>query len=697
MKKFASQDLRNVGLLSHSGAGTTTLADAFLFNGKVTPRLQGPNEGNSSFDFEPEAVNRRSSIATGVGFVEWQKRKINVLDTPGDFNFINEAIVTTLAMDAAIVVVSAVDGVEVGTEKVWGVCGDQKLPRAIFINKLDRERASFDKTLADVRESLTHSATPVQIPIGAEDKLRGVVDVISGKALTFNEAGEVTVGDIPADLRDAFEKARVQLTEGVAECDEALMEKYFAEGALSDDELRQGLAKGFKAGAFVPVLCGAALKNLGVRPLMDFIVDVFPNPLERRPVPAKDMNGETLGEIVTAADGDMIGFVFRTLVDPYAGKMTVVRLYGGEVGTDGQFNNVNLDQVERFAALQALQGKKLEPLNGGAAGDIVTFVKLKDTKLGHTLTTGKGKLTVTVPDLMPPIIGFVVNPKTQTDEEKIGPAIQKILDEDITLQLSRDEGSKGFLLSGLGQIHVEIAIERMRRKFNVDAELSMPKVPYRETIKKKVTNIEGKHKKQSGGRGQFGVCYIDMEPGPRGSGFEFIDNIVGGSIPRNFIPSVEKGIRAASVRGPLAGFPIVDFKVRLFDGKYHPVDSSDAAFQVAGSKGYKLASAQADPTILEPVMELEITVPKESLGDVMGDINSRRGRIGGVDEKGKNNVVRAQIPMVETLRYAPDLKSMTSGRGSFIMKFSHYDEVPAQQREKIIAEAGKQMVEEEEE
>jgi len=697
MKKIASQDIRNVGFLSHSGAGTTTLADAFLFNAKVTPRLQKPDEGNSTFDFEPEAINRRSSIATGVGFVEWQKKKINVLDTPGDFNFINEATITTLAMDAAIVVVSAVDGVEVGTEKVWSIIGEQKLPRAIFINKLDRERASFEKALADVRENLTHSATPIQLPIGAEDKLKGVVDLVAGKALMFNEAGEVSVQDVPADLKDAFEKARVQLIEGVAECDEALMDKYFSEGTLSDDEIRAGMAKGFKAGSFVPVLCGAALKNLGVRPLMDFIVDVFPNPLERRALSAKDMNGETLGEIVPTADGDMVGFVFRTLVDPYAGKMTVVRLYAGEIGSDGSFNNVSLDQVERFAALQAIQGKKLEPLSGAAAGDIVTFVKLKDTKLGHTLTTGKGKFVVQMPELMPPIIGFVVNPKTQTDEEKIGPAIQKILDEDVTLQLSRDEGSKGFLLSGLGQIHVEIAIERMRRKFNVDADLSMPKVPYRETIKKKVTNVEGKHKKQSGGRGQFGVCYIDMEPGPRGSGFEFIDNVVGGSIPRNFIPSVEKGIRNASVRGPLAGFPIVDFKVRLFDGKYHPVDSSDAAFQIAGSKGYKLAAAQADPTILEPVMELEITVPKESLGDVMGDINSRRGRIAGVDEKGKNNVVRAQIPMVETLRYAPDLKSMTSGRGSFIMKFSHYDEVPLQQREKIVAEAGKQMVEEDEE
>jgi elongation factor G len=696
MKKYASTDIRNVGFLSHSGAGTTQLADAFLFNAGVTSRLCKPDEENSTFDFEPEEIKRRSSIATGVGYVEWKKRKINILDTPGDFNFINDAILTTLAMDAAVMVVSAVDGVEVGTEKTWAVLTEENLPRAIFINKLDRERASFERTLADIRENLTHGVTPLQLPIGAEDKFKGVVDLISGKAWLFaNDSGEATVAEVPADMKDAVEKARVGLVEGVAESDEALMEKYFSEGTLTDEELLAGLAKGVKAGSFIPVFCGSALKNIGVRQFMDFIADVFPNPLERPAIHGMNPATQEPAELLPSADGPFLGFVFRTMVDPYAGKMTVIRIYRGEMAADGSFHNANLDASERYGTLNVLQGKKLDGQNGASAGDIITVVKLKDTKLGHTLGTEKEPFTLKLPEMMPAIISFVIKPKTQVDEEKIGPALQKILDEDLTLALTRDEESKQFLISGLGQVHVETAIERMRRKFNVDASLDMPKVPYRETIKKKVTNVEGKHKKQSGGRGQFGVCYIDMEPLPKNSGFEFVDNIVGGSIPRNFIPSVEKGIRAAMTRGVLAGFPMVDFRVRLFDGKYHPVDSSDAAFQRAGSKGYKAACQQAEPTILEPVMEMEITIPKECLGDVMGDINSRRGRIGGVDEKGKNNVVRASIPLVEVLRYAPDLKSMTSGRGSFIMKLSHYDEVPAQMRDKIIADVGHKEEEEE--
>jgi elongation factor G len=692
MKKYSSREIRNVGLVSHSGAGTTMLADAFLYNAKATTRLCRPDDENSTFDFEPEAIKRRSSIATNIGYAEWNKIKINIIDTPGDFNFINDTILATLAMDAAVLVVSAVDGVEVGTEKTWSVINDQGIPRAIFINKIDRERASFAGAIDEIKENLTHSITPLQMPIGSEEDFKGVVDLISGKAQMFKgDSGEVSIEAVPADMNDAFEEARVALVEGVAESDEELMEKYFEEGTLSDDELKGGIAKGIIAGSFIPVFCGAASKNMGVRQLMDFISETFPCPLDRPAVPAVNPEDEEdTSEIKPSEGGGPVGFVFRTMVDPYAGKMTVLRLYAGEMAGDGSFYNASADVTERYGSLNALQGKKLSPVNGADAGDIMTLVKLKETRLGQTVSpSAKARVTIPLPEMMPPIISFVVAPKTQADEEKIGAALQKIMDEDLALKISRDEGSKGAVLSGLGQIHIEMAVERMRRKFNVDAYLSLPRVPYRETIKRKVTNVEGKHKKQSGGRGQFGVCYIDMEPGERGTGFEFVDNIVGGSIPRNWIPSVEKGIREACVKGVLAGFPLVDFRVRLYDGKYHPVDSSDAAFQVAGSKGFKAAVAKADATILEPVMQLEITVPKDSLGDVMGDINSRRGRISGVDEKGKNNVVHAQIPMVEVLRYAPDLKSMTSGRGTFIMTPSHYDEVPAQQREKIIADAAR--------
>lgn len=687
MKKYTSTEIRNVGFVSHSGAGKTMLADAFLYNAKATTRLNRPDDENSTFDFEPEAINRRSSIAVGVGYAEWKKHKINILDTPGDFNFGNETILATRAMDAAVCLVSAVDGVEVGTEKVWAVISEQTMPRAIVINKIDRERASFTETLADIRENMASAVTPVQLPIGGEEDFKGVIDLVANKALIFKDDGSYTSEEIPADMADEVEEARENLIEGVAESDEDLLEKFFDEGTLGDEDLKAGLAKGFKAGVFVPVFCTSASKNIGVSRLMDGIIDMFPNPLERADIPAMDMNGEDEGSFSCGGD-TMAGFVFRTLVDPYAGKMTVLRIYSGSMSPDANFYNVSIDTTERYGPLQALQGKKLDPMLGAAAGDIVTLVKLKDTRLGHTITAKKSNFVVKHPEMMPPIIGLVINPKTQADEEKIGPALQKVMDEDITLALSRDESSKAFLLSGLGQLHIELAIERMKRKFGVEATLSIPNVPYKETIKRKAVNIEGKHKKQSGGRGQFGVCYIDIEPNERGGGFEFIDNIVGGSIPRNFIPSVEKGIRMASKRGALAGFEMVDFKVRLFDGKFHPVDSSDAAFQVAGSKGFKLAAAAAQPIILEPVMEMAITVPKEALGDVMGDVNSRRGRIAGVDEKGKNNIVRAQIPMADVLRYAPDLKSMTSGRGSFTMQFSHYDEVPASARDKIIADAG---------
>jgi len=689
MKHYEPKDVRNVGLLSHGGAGKTSLAEAFLFNAKVSTRLGKVDEGNSNFDFEPEEVKRKATINTAFGIVEWKKTRITLIDPPGDNNFFADTRNAAMAMDAGIVVVSAVDGVEVGTERVWDLLNERDLPRAVFINKLDRERADFAKTMADIKDSLNPSVVALTLPIGAEAGFKGVVNLLTKKALLFQKdgSGSFTEGAIPADMQDEVEEAWTNLVEGIAETDESLMNSYLENGTLTAEEMAGGIAKAMAAGNFIPVLCGTAVTNVGVQPLMDLVADAFPNPLVRGKVHGQSLDGAEELTRDTTPDAPFSAFVFKTIVDPFAGRLTIFRVMSGKITSEGTMFNSALKGKESYNRLFMLQGKKTESISGAQVGDIVAIAKFKEAKTGHTFCDAANPIVFAGLPQAPPSISFAIKPRTQGDEDKVAMAVNRLLEEDPLLQVTRDEETKEIVLQGSGQVHIEVLVERMKRVFNVDVDLSLPKVPYRETIKAKVANVEGKHKKQTGGRGQFAVCYIDMEPLPRGSGFVFENDIFGGSIPKQWVPAVEKGIVDALPKGPLAGYPVVDFKVRLFDGKFHAVDSSEMAFKIAGSLAFKAAMEQARPTLLEPVMTVEIVVPEESMGDIMGDVNSRRGRILGMESKGKNQVIKAHIPLAEMLRYAPDLRSMTGGRGTFTMEMSHYEEVPAMNQEKIIEEA----------
>lgn len=687
MKVFDTKDIRNVGLLSHGGAGKTTLAEAFLFTAKVTNRLCKVTEKNSNLDYEPEEQKRLGTMKTALAALEWRKTKINLIDTPGDTNFFAETREALIAMDSALLLVSAVDGVEVGTSRCWGVLRETHKPTAIVVSKLDRERADFERTLGEIREQIDEKAIPMQWPIGIESGFKGVVDLVHMKAHLYkgDDSGDVTEAEVPASVLEDATKAREALVEAVAETSDELMESFFEHGGLTDAELESGLASAFRTGRLVPVYCTAAISNIGVRSLMDEVVADFPTPLDRGDVGAHDLNGGEL-HLRCAPDEPFAGYVFKTVVDPYAGQLTLFRIFSGTLGSDGTFLDASTGEKERFSALFTLIGKKQDTVSGANAGDIVCVAKLKRCGTQHTITDEKRPAIVTGLPRPNPVISFAIVPKSQSDEGKLSSALHRILDEDIALQSSRDEQTKEFLLSGMGQVHVEMTVEKLHRKYGVDVELRAPKVPYRETIRKKVTDIQGRHKKQTGGAGQFGDIVIDMWPNERGKGFEFVDAIVGGAIPRNFIPAVEKGFIESMDRGYLAGCPVVDVVVKLHFGSYHSVDSSEIAFKTAAHIAFKKAMELADPCLLEPVMAVAIIVPEENMGDVMGDLNTRRGRVTGMDSKGTSQIIRAWVPLAEMLRYAPDLRSMTSGRGEFTMEVSHYDQVPDQVAQKVIQE-----------
>lgn len=684
--------IRNAGLFGHQGAGKTSLAEALLYSAKALPKLGSVADDTSSLDTEPEEVKHKSSIALHLGWCAWKDHKINLLDTPGDSNFFMDTRAAITAVDVAIILVDAVAGVQVQTDRTWSFAGEAKLPRLVYINKLDRERADFESALKDVRDSLSDKATPVQIPIGSEAGFAGVVDLLSMKAIRFkaDASGAYAEEEIPADLAAAAKKAREALVDAVAAGDDALTEKYLEVGDLSPDELKSGLMKQISTGALVPVLCGSGLKNVGPAALLDFLVSSCPSPADRAPVQAEDPKAHAPVERKCDPSGPLTAQVFRTIVDQFVGKLSLFRVWSGTMPGDGQILNTTRSSPERYTQLLNLEGRKHEPVAQAVAGDIAVIAKLKDTLTGDTLSETKNPSRL--PDIpkVKPVITYALKPRTKQDEDRIANALHRLTEEDPTLEISRDVEAGETLLGGVGQTHIEVTVERLKRKYSVDVELLPPKIPYRETIKGVAKGIEGKHKKQSGGRGQFGVCYLNLEPN-RGQGYEFVDDIVGGAIPRNFIPSVDKGIRGALARGVISGHPIVDVKVSLYDGKYHDVDSSDFSFQMAGSKGFKAAFLQAKPILLEPVMNLEVTIPEECTGDVIGDINQRRGRVVGVDTKGKNQIIKAQAPMSELLTYAPDLRSITSGRGSFTMEQSHYDEVPANIADKVVAAAKGKM------
>ena len=687
MKVFDSKEIRNVGLIGHKACGKTSVAESALWSAKVTNRLGNTAQGTSVLDFEPEEQKRVMSTTTSLGALVWKKTKINILDTPGDGNFLRDTRTCMQAMDAVVTVVSAKDGVEPMTERVYGWASDMGLPRALFISKVDAENSSFEKALADLKENLSKDCTAVQIPIGAESGFKGIVDLLAEKAYMFKDgdAGEIEEAEIPADLKDVAEEARNALIEDIASNDEALMEKFF-EGALTTEEITAGLKEAMSAGMIVPVFCGSGLLNRGVGLLLDFIADAFPNPLETstRPGTLDDAPSERGPD----PDGPLTCLVFKTIVDQHAGKLSVMRVLSGTATGDVTLQNPTRKNTpqERLGSLNAVTGKKLDSIDKAAVGDIFTVAKLKDVHTGDTLSAD-GWLADTI-KLSPPLISRAIHAKDKGAEDKLTSALQRVVEEDPGLSVGRHEQTGQLLLSGTGQQHIEVAVEKMQRKFGVACDLEVPRIPYHETFTVPVKNVEGKHKKQTGGAGQFGVAYMDFEPAERGSGLVFEDAIVGGAIPRQFIPSVEKGIRKAMERGVIAGYQVVDVKVRLFDGKYHPVDSKDVAFQMAGSKGFKAAASKARPVLLEPIMNMEIVVPEENMGDVMGDVNTRRGRVSGSEPVGKYTVIKAQMPLAEVQSYEATLRSMTQGRGSFTMEPSHMEGVPPNVQEKIVKESG---------
>jgi elongation factor G len=690
MKKYETKDLRDIVFVGHGKSGKTSLTEAILFDTKATTRLGKVDDETSVLDTEPEELKRKSSIQCSVGWCEWKKIKVNMVVTPGDGNFAAEAEMGVTAADAAVVVVSAPDGVQVGTERGWDLADRRELPRAVFINKLDRERADFERTVKEVKEVLTDKAVPLQIPIGKEQAFSGVVDLLAQTAYTFEDDGrEVKSVEIPADLKDAAEVAREELIEGIASTKDELIEKYLETGELTQDEINEGLATAILDGSLVPILCGSGTRNIGVQPLLDLVVNAFPSPAQGRPAEGKDHSGNVVTRKADASE-PMSAQVFKTLAADI-GKIAVLRVASGTLNADSTVINASRDAKERIGQIYTMVGRKRDTLDEAVAGDIVGLAKLKETKTGDTLCEDKAVVIYPMPTIPEPVISFSIRPKSKGDEEKVGTKLNELLEEDIALRLTRDQASKEMLLSGMGQIHIETVVEKLRR-MGVDVELAEPKVPYRETVKGKATDVEGKHKKQTGGRGQFGVCFIDMEPKPKDSEvvddpLEFVDAIFGGSIPKQFIPAVEKGVRERMGKGVIAGFPVVNIKVTLRDGKFHPVDSDGRSFERAGSKGFQAAIKEANPVLLEPIMQLEVICPEDNMGDIIGDLSSRRGKVQGTEAKGRNQIIKALVPQAEVLRYAVDLESLTAGRGAFSLSFSNYEEVPSNLAEKIIADA----------
>ncbi len=679
--------IRNVGIVGQGGAGKTSLAEALLFGTGATNRLGSVDEETSNFDVEPEEHRRKLSLTTAIHHGPWNKCDITFIDTPGYANFLADGLNSMRGCTGVVFVAEAVSGsLKVEAEKVWARAEELGLPRIGFITKLDRERADFDAVIADLKDVLGAKVIPVQLPIGSEDSLRGVVDLLHMRAFISDADGKVSQEDIPADMQAAAESGREALVEAAAETDDELLEAYLDAGTLDDDQVVRALEKAVRAGELMPVLCGSGKLNIGIPPLLDAIVDLIPSPADRpAAVGSNPRNGDEI-ERAPSASAPFSAYVFKTVADPFSGKLTVFQVLSGELAGDTSVLNSMGDSKERIGHLLKLEGKKQQQVEKLLVGEIGAVAKLKATEAGDTLCDEKAPIRY--PGLMavPSAISFAIEPKAQGDEDKAMQGLHKLADEDPTLKIERDGQTKQIILSGVGQLHIEVTVERLHRKFGVEVELKEPKVPYKETIRK-AAKAQGRLKKQSGGRGQFGDTWIEIEPLPAGGGFEFVNKIVGGAIPRGYIPAVEKGVREAMSGGVLAGYEMVDVKATLYDGSYHAVDSSEMAFKIAGSIGFKNAVVDARPVLLEPVMKLEVVVPDECMGDIIGDLNSRRGKVLGVDPKSGSQVIRAHVPMAEVLRYAPDLRSITSGRGTFTMELDGYEDVPPHLAEKIKAEA----------
>jgi len=688
MGQFETSKIRNLGIIAHGGAGKTSLSEAILFNTGMIDRLGRVDDGTSTMDFEPEEIKRKISITSSLDHCEWNGHSIHIVDTPGYGNFIADTRACMRALDCAVVILSAISGVKAQTEEIWNWANEFEIPRIAFVNKMDRERASFLRAIDDMEKSLGARGVAIQLPIGAEADFQGVIDLITMKACLYAKdgSGAFTEGAIPAEYADEAARLREQLVETVAEAYDALTEKYLEAGELTEEEILDGLRVGTMRNTFTPVLCGSATANIGVKQLLNAVCAYLPSPLDRtKAVGTHPKSGDML-ERAPDEKEPFSALVFKTTSDPYTGKITIFRIYSGVLNSDSTIFNSTKGVEERIGQIYELEGKKQHPIKQAVAGDIVAVAKLKETVTGDTLCDPAKPIIYEPAKQLLPVISYAIEPKTKADEDKIHNALHRMIEEEPTLESHRDTQTKEFIISGMGQVHLEVIVEKLKRKFGVEVLLKTPKVPYLETIRG-TAKVQGKYKKQSGGRGQYGDCWIEMSPTGRGEGYIFEDKVVGGVIPRQYIPAVDKGIHDASLDGFLAGYPVVDFKVALYDGSFHTVDSSEMAFKVAGSMAFKKAMEVCKPVLLEPIVNLKVTVPDENMGDVIGDLNSRRGKVVGVEPKANSQIIRAVVPMSEVLAYSNDLKSMTSDRGMFSTEFSHYEEMPSHLSQKVIAEA----------
>jgi len=678
MQQYGLENIRNAVLLSHAGAGKTSATEAILFTAGAIKRLGKVDEGSSTSDYDPDEVKRKISINLSLLPCQWRETKLNLIDTPGYSDFVGEVRAAIRVSEGAIIVLCAASGVEVGTEQVWEYCEETKLPRLIFVNKMDRENADFYRTMEEVQSKFGRRCLPVQLPIGAHNNFQGIIDLLTMKSYIGSPAKE---SEIPSSLQTQVDSFREKLVEAVAEVDDRLIEKYLGGEELSLEELKTGLRQATVSGSIVPVLAGSALQNVGINWLLDAVYDYLPSPKEREVIIATDSAEQ---RIEPSQEAPLAALVFKTSADPYVGKLTYFRVYNGAIDSNSQVWNATRGGTERIGQLFMLRGKAQEPVSQIRAGDIGAVAKLSLTSTGDTLCRQDKPLKI-VPILFPePIFGEAVYPKTKADLDKLGEALSRSAEEDPTLRVQREADTGETILYGLGETHVEVAADKMQRKFGVGVKLETPKVPYKETITASA-KAEYKHKKQTGGHGQYGHVFLELEPLPRGSGSEFAKRVVGGAIPKNYIPAVEKGVNEAIKDGVLAHYPVVDIKTTLYDGSFHPVDSSEICFKIAGAQALKKGLSQAQPILLEPIMNIKVTIPGDLTGDIIGDLNTKRARVAGMNPMGDTNVIEAQVPLAEVLRYAIDLKSMTQGRGSHTLEFSHYEEVPAHLTQKIIA------------
>ncbi|MEE8449080.1 MAG: elongation factor G [Thermodesulfobacteriota bacterium] len=687
MKEQDLASVRSVAVIGQGGAGKTTLCEAILYNAKLIDRIGSVVDGTSFMDSEPEEIKRNISISASVCSFSWKNYKFHLVDTPGYSNFISETINCLRVVGGALVVIPGVPDIKVQTENLWRVADRFNIPRLVAVTMLDRERSQFFEAVKQLEDAVQAKSLILQLPLGQEQNFSGVIDLLAMKAY-INSRDGFTVQDIPEEFRQTAEEYRVKLVERIAESDDTLLEKYLEEGEISREELVKGLRAGSLNRKFTPVVACSGSRDIGVQPLLDQVFACLPSPGEENPMVGGHPDSKEEVTLAASPEAPFSALVFKTVADPFAGKLSLFRVYSGVLSSDSVIYNCSLKVKERVGQVFRLEGKKQKPVPSVGPGEIGAVAKLKDTVTGNSLSLEKDLVVYPFVDPLPAVITFAIEPKSKADEDKVSGALARLKEEDPVLVLGRDEQTREFVISGLGQMHLETVVEKLKRKFGVEVNLRSPKVPYKETLKRTV-NIQGKYKRQSGGRGQYGDVWLELSPQSRGGGFEFENNIVGGAIPRQYIPAVEKGIVEAMADGVFAGYPVVDIKINLYDGSYHSVDSSDMAFKIAGSMGFKKGFMEAEPVLLEPIMEMSIIVPDDKMGDIIGDLNSRRGKVLGMEPRGKNQMIKARVPMAEVLRYASDLRSMTSDRGEFSMEFSRYDEVPQHLAEQIIAESKK--------